>query len=149
MKIKKIAASLFLSAALIFSAGTVSARTDTPSAFNGGITAYADEIDDAAFDLYEEYADELDQSPDSAVSESKTEKEKKKFNPVKSFLTSLFISMLIALIVVLVMRSSLKTVHKKVNAADYKVRDSFHLDESDDSLIGRKVDKTLRAQTNK
>ena len=71
----------------------------------------------------------------------------KGFHPVKKVLISLAIGFVIALIVVLVMKSKLKSVSKKNQAADYVVPGSFYLRESRDLYLYSHVSRTARAES--
>lgn len=80
-------------------------------------------------------------------SSSETKTEKKKFNPVRSLIIAFVISMLIALIVVLCIKSSLKTVRQKHEASNYVDMDSLSLREKTDTYMYSKTEKTERSDS--
>ncbi len=73
--------------------------------------------------------------------------EKKKFSPVRSLIIAFVISAIIALIVVLSIKSGLKTVRKKYEASSYVIKDSLELRENSDTFLYKKVDKTERSHS--
>ena len=72
-------------------------------------------------------------------------KEKKKFFDLKSALISLAIAAVIALVVVLSIKSKYKPVKFKANASDYLVQDSFNLTGAFDNFLYSNVSKTARS----
>ena len=76
-------------------------------------------------------------------------KDRTAFHPVKKLIISLIIGFIIAIIAVSVMKSKLKSVAKKNEAADYVVPGSFNLAVSRDLFLYANVTKTPRQTENR
>lgn len=70
------------------------------------------------------------------------------YNPFSAFFLSLIIGIIAALIAVSIMRSSMRSVHKKQGAADYRKENGFKLDVKTDNFLGKRVEKSpvMRAE---
>ena len=152
MKLKKIAA-VAASLGMLFSVGAASERV---FGYNVGLTAsadyefeFVDEEDDSGntADAYEEADDGYAETEDYSTS-SYAAKPVKTFNPVRSFFISLIIGLVAAFIVVSIMKSSMKSVHQKTGASDYRKENSIKLRVNTDSYLGEKRDQTPIARVN-
>ena len=70
------------------------------------------------------------------------------YNPFSAFMISLIIGLVCGLIGVSIMKSSMRSVHKKQGAADYRKENGFKLDVRTDSFLGKRVEKSpvMRAE---
>lgn len=68
------------------------------------------------------------------------------FNAGKKFLISLAIGLVLAIIVIAVMISQLKSVHQKANASDYTKKGSMNVTQSRDMFIYRHVDRRKKPE---
>ncbi|WP_303835849.1 hypothetical protein [Ruminococcus flavefaciens] len=140
MSLKKFAAAAASVLLMFCAAGSMGQKT--PS-LNIAMTASADYefefIDeDDAEDILNDYAGEYEASAgtqDERVGASQP-------SPVQTFFISLIIGMLIGFVVVSIMRSSMKSVHKKAGATDYRKQDGFKLSVKTDDHLGTKVEKS-------
>lgn len=71
------------------------------------------------------------------------------YNPVSAFVICLVIGLIAAFIAVSIMKSSMRSVHKKQGAADYRKENGFKLDVKTDNFLGKRVEKSpvMRAET--
>ena len=72
----------------------------------------------------------------------------RKYNPIRSFIICLIIGIIAGLIGVSIMRSSMKSVHKKTGAADYRKENSLKLRLNQDTYLGEKTEKSPVARAN-
>lgn len=70
------------------------------------------------------------------------------YNPVTAFIISLIIGLLAALVAVSVMKASMRSVHRKAGAMDYRMESNLKLERNQDTFLGKKVDKTPIARAN-
>ncbi|WP_028516654.1 hypothetical protein [Ruminococcus flavefaciens] len=152
MNLKRIAAS---AASIIVLLGICGINRYDNKINSHILTAYADEYD---FDYIDEYDyDDIDETEldDIASDEinvnadiSDNENSKREHNVVFTFFVCLMIGLISALIAVSVMKSSMKSVHKKTGAADYRKKDSFRLEKNTDTFLYKRVEKTAIPKTN-
>ena len=141
MKLKKIAASIaaglliMLPCADIGTSGSISA-SNTVSAY----AVYENELDN--YNDYDEYENDEYSSTESD-SEAYSDSER---NPLKSFIISLIIGIVIAAVSVGIMWSQMKTVRSQSGAANYEKKDTFKLRESTDTFLYKRLDKTPKPQ---
>lgn len=151
MNIRKLAASaasLLLLFAVPVALGTASEKSPI------GITAAADYDfeyigdDDAASD-WEDLDDAYNYVQDSHHSSSYDDRAvERTYNPVRSFIICLIIGLVAGLIGVSIMRSSMKSVHKKTGAADYRKENGLKLRLNQDTYLGEKTERSPVARTN-
>ena len=142
MRIKKILAVLLLSAAI---AAPVKLVYPASGANSQQLTAFADDYEDFEYDYDYDYDyDGYNDQEDDAPSRRSDEEEKKKFSPVRAFIISFVLALIIAFIAVGSMKAKLKTVHRKYEASDYKKENSMVLEERSDSFLYKRVNKTQR-----
>ncbi len=141
MKLKKIAVSAAAALLLMTSgAGFYSANLHNDIDDMVMITAYADYDDNDILYAAVDYDE-----PENAENTERSSDSQRRFNPVMAFIICFVIGLLIAFIVVGSMKSQMKTVRSQSGASNYKKNDSFKLNESKDTFLYKKLDKTPRA----
>ena len=145
-----------LSALFIFSAIFLNFKT-----FNRSITVHADYEFEFIGENTENVSDTDEYFYDSDIIEFNTiEPEQnsgnenysavseRTYNPVSAFVISLIIGLIAAFIAISIMKSSMRSVHKKQGAADYRKENSFKLDVKTDNFLGKRVEKSpvMRAE---
>ncbi|MBR5683675.1 MAG: hypothetical protein IKW96_10480 [Ruminococcus sp.] len=150
-RIAAVIASLFMFSVVFFST----------KSFDRSMTARADYefelIDDENSSESNEYSYdndviefetiEIDQNS-SSDSYTASETAVRSYNPVSAFIICLMIGLAAAFIAVSIMKSSMKSVHKKQGASDYRKQNGFKLDVKTDNFLGKRVEKTpvMRAE---
>lgn len=104
------------------------------------ISLFACAVSAYDYDGYDYYDDEYYYSDDYAADEE-TDGE---WTPFTYILPALIVGFIIALIVVLTMKSGMKTVHAKSGAADYMVPGSLSLTVQRDTYLYKNVTRTPR-----
>ena len=66
----------------------------------------------------------------------------KTLDPVKAFIISLVIGLVVAFIAVSIMKSNMKSVYKKQGASDYRKQNGFDLKVRSDIPLGSRVEKS-------
>lgn len=153
MNINKIAAS---AASIIVLLGICGINRYDNQINNHILTVYADEYDFDYIDEYDYDEDIEDIELDDIASDeievnsdlSYNERSQREHNVVFTFFVCLIIGLVSALIAVSVMKSSMKSVHKKKGAADYRKKDSFKLEKNTDTFLYKRVEKTAIPKTN-
>lgn len=167
MNLKRIAAS---AASLVVLFGMYGFAGYDDAEIREPFTAYADEydnddydeeydfdfVDEYDYDLEDEDIDEIELNDagdneinvNADISENSSVPRKRKHNVVSSFLISLIIGLVSALIVVSIMKSSMRSVHKKTGATDYRKENSFKLEKNSDTFLYKRVEKTAIPKTN-
>lgn len=92
-----------------------------------------------AFNDFADYADDF-------VTKAKDGHPFVPFNAGKKILISLAIGLVLAVIVIVVMISQLKSVHQKANASDYTKKGSMNVTQSRDMFIYRHVDRRKKPE---
>lgn len=170
MNLKRIAAS---AASFIVLFGMCSfGGYDSSDSFTP-FTAFADENDnddydddEYDFDFVDEYDYDLEDEDidggeivlndagdneinvNADISNNEAVPRKRRHNVVSSFVISLLIGLVSALIAVSIMKSSMRSVHKKTGATDYRKEDSFKLEKNTDTFLYKRVEKTAIPKTN-
>ena len=70
------------------------------------------------------------------------------YNPFTAFIISLIIGLVVALIAVSAMKASMRSVHRKAGALEYRKESNLKLERNQDTFLGKKVDKTPIARVN-
>lgn len=139
-----------LSALFIFSAIFLNIN-----AFDRNITAHADyefefidENTESASDT-DEYSYDSDiiefntiEPAQNSSNENYSGASVRSYNPVSAFVICLIIGLIAAFIAVSIMKSSMRSVHKKQGAADYRKENGFKLEVKTDNFLGKRVEKS-------
>ena len=146
------AAAVLLLMLMSFAGVTYSAHT--------GMTAFADyefefideddmtadnDTDGSESDLIEFSTSENDHN---SISYQEADVRGASFDLIKAFIISLIIGLVVAFIAVSIMKSGMKSVYMKQGASEYKKDNGFKLDIKDDTLLGKRVEKSpvMRAE---
>ena len=106
---------------------------------DGTTEAYAYDTGDDESDIIEFSTNE--NSYDDTVYYGADVREKT-FDPVKAFIISLVIGLVVAFIAVSIMKSNMKSVYKKQGASDYRKQNGFDLKVRSDIPLGSRVEKS-------
>lgn len=144
MKIKKTAAALFAALLIGISGAEYKSAYSNTQAQSYSVTYAAYDEDSVEDD--EAAAERIQNDEAFENSENSSEKSSASKNPITGIIVCLAIGLLIGFISLSVMKSDMKTVRSKSNATDYKKKDSFKLNESTDTFLYKKLEKTPKPQ---
>ena len=148
MRTKTIAV---LSAFLVFSAvffnikvfdRSIAAHADYEFDFVDENTEIASDIDEYSYDSDIIEFNTIEPAQNSSADYSTSEAPMRSYNPVSAFVICLIIGLIAAFIAVSIMKSSMRSVHKKQGAADYRKENGFKLDVKTDNFLGKRVEKS-------